>query len=198
MASTVGHQGYDESLLASAPVATKAQLQSGYNPDLLVEKHTPPPSRQGITPAPARDGRDLESQAVPPKAPFYRTKKGIIIIAVAVVVVIAVVVGGAVGGSKKKNKTLASDVQGAGTQSGAPASNSTSASSSSTTAGNSQGVAGPSPSSSSGDASATLSKLFPSGIPSGFSLPITQPITQPTTLPQLGVNQEVGPFAGFS
>ncbi|KAF8963284.1 hypothetical protein BDZ97DRAFT_1758768 [Flammula alnicola] len=99
-------QSYDEQLLASAPVATKAQLQSGYNPDLLVEK-TPPASSSrhdledgrdfGQTPRPEPDGKPL-----PPKAPFYRTKKGIIIIVVALVVVIAAVVGGAVGGSRKK------------------------------------------------------------------------------------------------
>jgi len=187
MASTVGHQTYDENLLASAPAATKAQLQSGYNPDLLVEKHTPPPSRPSLTtPAPVRDGRDLESQSIPPKQPFYRTKKGIIIIVVAIIVIIAVVVGGAVGGSKKKNNNLTTS-NGQGTPS-------SSANNTSSAAGDSQvvGAPGPTPSSASGVASTTISNAVT--LPH-FSLPIATPSAAPQGP---GTNQEAGLFSGFS
>jgi len=103
---------YDESLLASAPAATKKQLQHGYNSDLLAEKPvaaTPPASnsRQNSRldlEAYPQDGRS--TSAIPPlekPTPFYRTKKGIIILIVAFVVIVAAVVGGAVGGTKKKS-----------------------------------------------------------------------------------------------
>ncbi|KAH9476568.1 hypothetical protein JR316_0010480 [Psilocybe cubensis] len=145
MASNGGHQQeYDAALLASAPAATKAQLQSGYNPDLLVEK----PS------TPTQQGSDLEA-ALPPTAnpthttanahrmqqrqPFYRTRKGIVIIVIALVVVIAAAVGGGVGGSKKKHGSDAvvaptgPDDGGNGNGSGAPPQVSSDGSSSSTT-----------------------------------------------------------------
>jgi len=122
MASSVGHLNYDENLASLAPAATKAQLQSGYNPDLLVEKQTPPPSRQDLAPSrgPERE-RELESQSPPPKQPFYRTTKGIIIIAVAIIVIIAAVVGGAVGGSKKHTSAATTSNGQGSPDGGAPA-----------------------------------------------------------------------------
>ncbi|KJA26537.1 hypothetical protein HYPSUDRAFT_75351 [Hypholoma sublateritium FD-334 SS-4] len=102
---------YDQSLLASAPAATRAQMQDGYNPDILNEKPaapTPPASnsRQNLeaygngstTPALAQEGAYVS----PSKTPFYRTKKGIIVILVVLAVIIGAVVGGAVGGTRKK------------------------------------------------------------------------------------------------
>jgi len=101
---------YDESLLASAPKATKSQLQSGYNPDLLVEKTSSTPTSAVDpeianlrSPVVRRDGAGADFPLTEQKVPFYRTKKGIIIIiTVLFIVIIAVVVGGAVGGTRKK------------------------------------------------------------------------------------------------
>jgi len=144
MASTAGHQDYDANLLASAPVATKAQLQDGYDPVLLAEKQTPLPSRRDLEAGvPAGETRD--TAITPTKQPFYRTKKGIIIIFVAVIVIIAVVVGGAVGGSSHKKKTTsASD-----SQSGGPPPSSTSSDTTTNSSGenNTQQVVGGAPSS---------------------------------------------------
>ncbi|KAF8809970.1 hypothetical protein BYT27DRAFT_7187300 [Phlegmacium glaucopus] len=100
---------YDESLLASAPKATKAQLQDGYNPDLLVEKNSSSVPASVIDPEAANHhanavGRE-EGAVLPPtkKLPFHHTQKGIIVIVVLVVIIIAVVVGGAVGGTRAKH-----------------------------------------------------------------------------------------------
>jgi len=140
MASTAGHQDYDANLLASAPVATKAQLRDGYDPVLLAEKQTPPSSQRDLEAGvPATETRD--TAITPTKQPFYRTKKGIIIIFVAVVVIIAAVVGGAVGGSSHKKKTTsASDSQSGGPPPSSTASNSTTSSGSGD--GNTQVVGG--------------------------------------------------------
>jgi hypothetical protein len=100
---------YDENLLASAPQATKAQLQGGYNPDILVEQTSsipaspavdPEVAEQPLIPAPrqSEDALPLTKK----KVPYYATTKGIIIIVILVVVVIGAVVGGAVGGTRKK------------------------------------------------------------------------------------------------
>jgi len=120
MPSNTGHRDYDANLLASAPVATKAQLQSGYNPDLLAEKTTPPPSKpdleaRGSSPVVQTDYE--RPIPIPPKVPFYRTRNGIIAIVVVLAVIIAAAVGGGVAGSRKKTITA--------TQGGAPASAST-------------------------------------------------------------------------
>jgi len=110
MTSNAEHRDYDENLLASAPVATKAQLQSGYNPDLLVEKTTPPPRpRRNLEAGDTSPIEQADHEPMPPKVPFYRTKKGMIIIAVvAIVVIIAAAVGGGVGSKAgRKQSTIA-------------------------------------------------------------------------------------------
>jgi len=114
MPSQSGHPDYDANLLASAPVATKAQLQSGYNPDLLAEKGTPPSSRNDLEArgrSPVERVDDEHPTPIPSKVPYYRTRKGIITIVVVLVVIIAVAVGGGIAGSKKKTggKALAND-----------------------------------------------------------------------------------------
>jgi hypothetical protein len=142
---------YDSTLLASAPAATKTQLQEGYTTDLL-EKPTASPAHSRPDLHDGRDStsgtpnhqRDLERQqafaaAPPTKVPWYRTTKGLIILAVAFVVIIAAAVGGGVGGSKKKHNNSDATVQGAGGGgasqggAGAPAGNSTTAASGSST-----------------------------------------------------------------
>ncbi|CAA7263953.1 unnamed protein product [Cyclocybe aegerita] len=131
MTSSAGHPEYDANLLAQTPAATKAQLQGGYNADLLNEKTTPspsPPSRRTTGDVEAARPTPAAAPPSPPKAPFYRTRKGIITIVVALIVVIAAVVGGAVGGTRNRSSsTLASDQTGAPvptdsftTQDGAP------------------------------------------------------------------------------
>jgi len=115
---------YDESLLAKAPKATKAQLQDGYNPDLLVEKtsSTPPASAAAtVDPELANRVPTPQSSSAPltkKKVPFYATKKGIAIIVVLVIaVIIAAVVGGVVGSRKKvslSSNSGGNGVQGAG------------------------------------------------------------------------------------
>jgi len=115
---------YDENLLASAPAATKAQLQGGYTTDLLAEKATPPSSQRGhgrdVEPGRSSNGSSKPSKPTPPEAPltpaklpFYRTKKGIVILAVvAAVVIIAAAVGGGVGGSRKKSNNTSAQPAG--------------------------------------------------------------------------------------
>ncbi|KAJ3509641.1 hypothetical protein NLJ89_g5111 [Agrocybe chaxingu] len=129
MTSSAGHQEYDANLLAQTPAATKAQLQGGYNADILNEKTTPsPPSRRTTGDVEAARPTPAAAPPPPPKTPFYRTRKGVIIIVVALIVVIAAVVGGAVGGTRNRSSsTLASDQTGAPlptdsftTQDGAP------------------------------------------------------------------------------
>ncbi|KAF9522603.1 hypothetical protein CPB83DRAFT_899482 [Crepidotus variabilis] len=118
MPSSHGHAAYDENLLAAAPVATKAQLQSGYTTDLLDSKA----NTQRVPSSRRTD--DLESghayvdktatssspshTPVAAPIPFYRTKKGRIIIAIGALLVLAAIIGGAVGGTvgNKKSKNL--------------------------------------------------------------------------------------------
>ncbi|KAK0477594.1 hypothetical protein IW261DRAFT_268164 [Armillaria novae-zelandiae] len=142
--------GYDEALLADAPAATRAQLQEGYNPDILRPNRTPPvrndsdpdPESQSGPPT-SKEHLPLSAESSPPlrRIPFWRTRKGIIIIVIAVIVVIGAVVGGAVGGTVGKSSSSSSSssdnsVEGGGAQSGI-----TSASSSSS--GNAQGIEAP-------------------------------------------------------
>ncbi|KAI0830050.1 hypothetical protein BC628DRAFT_1416389 [Trametes gibbosa] len=108
---------YDERLLASAPVATRAEKQARYNIDLLDEhrsaaprsvSHTPPPvpvlaaNHAKAEEGPNAGGYAYRSHSAP--LPWYKTRKWILIMAVGVVVVIAAVVGGAVGGTVGRNK----------------------------------------------------------------------------------------------
>ncbi|KAK0186965.1 hypothetical protein F5146DRAFT_1003949 [Armillaria mellea] len=125
--------GYDEALLAEAPAATRAQLQEGYNPDILRPNRTPPvrndtdpdPESQSGPPT-SKEHLPLSAESSSPlrRIPFWRTRKGIIIIVIAVIVVIGAVVGGAVGGTVGKSNGSSSNtsVEGAGAQSGASSS----------------------------------------------------------------------------
>jgi len=104
MSSHPGH--YDENLLASAPIATKEQLQEGYNPDILnpnrkANSSPPTPLRHPEAGLPSKEYVTL----APARLPFWRTTRGRIIIAIAVIVVIAAVVGGAVGGTHHKGSS---------------------------------------------------------------------------------------------
>jgi len=145
---------YDSTLLASAPAATKSQLQEGYATDLL-EKPVPSPgqSRPDLHDQSNNAQRDIErQQALPPaKVPWYRTKKGIIILAVALIVIIAAAVGGGVGGSKKKKNNTDAASQQAGSAGGGQGASGTSSSAgssvsgSSTTGAPSQGAGGQTP-----------------------------------------------------
>jgi len=111
---------YDENLLASAPKATKAQLQDGYNPDILVEKPTPNNATTAVvdpeaanrvqTPVKRQESGSFINEK---KRPFYTTRTGIIVIAVALLVIIVVaVVGGVVGSRKTHDDSANSGVNG--------------------------------------------------------------------------------------
>jgi len=126
MASSNGHHGYDEVLLASAPAPTKGMVQSGYATDLLVDKPKPSrrtdleanrhkslSSRHGSVPNTGKSTAEYQPVATrftPTKrTPFYRTRRGIIILVIIAIVLLAAIIGGAVGGSlanKKDSKTL--------------------------------------------------------------------------------------------
>lgn len=122
-------QDYDANLLASAPQATKEQLQvcvqvfhdvpranaaplqSGYTTDLLkpkkkqsrrakdVEDGLASPKKQS-RPSATTESSPAPSKMAPP--PFYRRKMGIIVIVIVAIVVLAAIIGGVVGGTKKK------------------------------------------------------------------------------------------------
>ncbi|KAF5329542.1 hypothetical protein D9619_009363 [Psilocybe cf. subviscida] len=199
---------YDSTLLASAPAATKSQLQEGYATDLL-EKPTASPSQSRPdlhNGSSSNIHRDVErQQPLPPtkaKVPWYRTTKGIIILAVAFIVIIAAAVGGGVGGSKKKKNNDDAVSQGAGSAgaggqsgAGAPAGSSTAAAGSSTTEA-SQGAGGgqtPSGTPTPSDPAATPTQggqtpPTPTNLPSIFSLNPTPPITQPVVGPTPAAN----------
>ncbi|RDX45996.1 hypothetical protein OH76DRAFT_1407333 [Lentinus brumalis] len=107
--------GYDERLLANAPVATRAEKQEGYNIDLLDEHKpagirststTPPPvpalspdASRAETGGYANSTRGGYSSVAASTKPWYKTRKWLIIFLIAAIVVIAAVVGGAVGGT---------------------------------------------------------------------------------------------------
>ncbi|KAL1937959.1 hypothetical protein VTO73DRAFT_12709 [Trametes versicolor] len=95
---------YDERLLASAPAATRAEKQEGYNIDLLDDRHAAPTSHTP-PPVPVLSANHTKAEAggyaYPPPArlPWYKTRKWIFIMALGTVVVLAAVIGGAVGGT---------------------------------------------------------------------------------------------------
>ncbi|KAI0702653.1 hypothetical protein C8Q76DRAFT_755275 [Earliella scabrosa] len=109
--------GYDERLLASAPAATRAEKQEGYNIDLLVEDERKPNLRStSATPPPAVPPLAVDhsraeaggypgmgngySSVGPSKAkPWYKTRKWLIIFLIGGIAVVAAAVGGAVGGT---------------------------------------------------------------------------------------------------
>ncbi|KAG6831374.1 hypothetical protein H0H87_005304 [Tephrocybe sp. NHM501043] len=107
MPSASGH--YDQTLLATAPAATKAQLQGGYTTDLLHSNQgnaTPPPFSASQADVERGLVHKESSHVAPTRAlPFWRTRKGMIIIFVAIIVILAAVIGGAVGGTVGKNNT---------------------------------------------------------------------------------------------
>jgi hypothetical protein len=193
---------YDSTLLASAPAATKSQLQEGYTTDLL-EKPTASPAHsrpdlhdgRDSTTATPNHQRDVERQqafAAPAKVPWYRTTKGLIILAVAFVVIIAAAVGGGVGGSKKKKNNNDATVQGTGGGgasqggAGAPAGNSTTAAASTTgtpSQGGGQTPSGtPTPTADPSQTTGSLPITF-APLPSIFSNVPPNPITTPVVPP---------------
>ncbi|KAK7680801.1 hypothetical protein QCA50_016109 [Cerrena zonata] len=110
---------YDERLLASAPVATRAAKQEGYNVDLLDNSREVPKSGSSSPTPPAHASNIDHAEAQYPKEspsavlysshtqrPWYKTRKWIIIFTLLAIVVVAAVIGGAVGGTlsnKHKN-----------------------------------------------------------------------------------------------
>ncbi|KAF9023804.1 hypothetical protein BDZ89DRAFT_1136448 [Hymenopellis radicata] len=135
MPSTNGH--YDQTLLAEAQAPTRAQLQEGYNADILRPNRTPAlndTSSSGPRSTPAsKEHLPIPVTQPPTKQPFWRTRKGMIIIAIAALVIIGAVVGGAVGGTVGKNNnnsstssstapgpTISNATQGQGVESGNP------------------------------------------------------------------------------
>ncbi|KAI0668962.1 hypothetical protein C8Q78DRAFT_1043924 [Trametes maxima] len=116
---------YDERLLASAPAATRAEKQEGYDVDLLDERRaargastTPPPvAVLSANHAKAEAGGYAYSQ--PSAVPWYRTRKWVLILVLGGLVVIGAVVGGAVGGTvghnnKNSNNVATGDTGGGG------------------------------------------------------------------------------------
>ncbi|KIP05703.1 hypothetical protein PHLGIDRAFT_128725 [Phlebiopsis gigantea 11061_1 CR5-6] len=105
---------YDERLLASAPAATRAAKQEGYNVDLLDDgapkagssspetQHAPLASSHGHAEA-GLSKEVLPSYASAP-VPWWRRKKVIIFAVIFAVVAVAAIVGGAVGGTVNHNK----------------------------------------------------------------------------------------------
>ncbi|TFK50578.1 hypothetical protein OE88DRAFT_269911 [Heliocybe sulcata] len=114
--------GYDERLLASAPAATRAEKQEGYNIDLLDEE----PSRAGRAStthdhtggyvqgnrysgaASAPDTPSLEEKPGPlsrGRTPWWRTATGIAVLVILSLIIVGAVVGGAVGGSLGSRKS---------------------------------------------------------------------------------------------
>ncbi|KAJ3573285.1 hypothetical protein NP233_g2538 [Leucocoprinus birnbaumii] len=134
---------YDEKLLSQAPEVTKADLQDGYNADLLREANvkrttstriapTPPPLRSNSDHQFHQHDKDIESAAAPlqpkenviyqePRKPWWRTVKGIAVIAVvAIIIILAAVLGGVLGSRKSKPSTdLLDQPQGNSTSGGA-------------------------------------------------------------------------------
>ncbi|KAF9062342.1 hypothetical protein BDP27DRAFT_294725 [Rhodocollybia butyracea] len=122
---------YDTQLLASAPEATREQLQEGYNPNLLqsgkkkdVDAELDSPNgKEGYPPSTSFAQASSSRRAVP----WFRTTRGIIIIVVVALVIIAAVIGGAVGGTRHKHKnelTVANSTASASSTSSSTSSNS--------------------------------------------------------------------------
>ncbi|KAI0742535.1 hypothetical protein C8Q80DRAFT_1189131 [Daedaleopsis nitida] len=113
---------YDERLLASAPVATRAEKQEGYNIDLLDNDAKPNVRSTSATPPPAVSGLSADrSQAeaggyayapghngyasTAPSTPWYKTRKWLIIFLIGGIAAVAAIVGGAVGGTVGHSKS---------------------------------------------------------------------------------------------
>ncbi|KAH0834126.1 hypothetical protein J3R83DRAFT_11416, partial [Lanmaoa asiatica] len=157
---------YDQNLLDEAPRATRAQLQEGYNVDLLEQPprrmpsvrsplpQTPQPAPLTVplTPGIAETGLGEKlgaptPAASKPRTSFWRSRNGIIAIVLIVLIVIGAVVGGAVGGTVKKSSNNSVSTTGTGSTSSSgssalpitPVSNSSEATA---TSANTQGVGG--------------------------------------------------------
>ncbi|KAJ6542906.1 hypothetical protein B0H19DRAFT_1172395 [Mycena capillaripes] len=105
---------YDRSLLAQAPVATRAQLQEGYDHVLLAPNRRTKRTESDLV---------LNEPSVEPKAhaaqtsntqSFWRRRWKAIVGVLVILVVIAAIVGGAVGATSRKKKSDA-DTVGTGT-----------------------------------------------------------------------------------
>ncbi|KAI0334209.1 hypothetical protein GY45DRAFT_1318674 [Cubamyces sp. BRFM 1775] len=104
--------GYDERLLASAPVATRAEKQEGYDINLFKEQQpigreptvSPPPLPVLSANHSSAEVAGYSPYAQPPALPWYRTRKWLFIFFFAAIVIIAAVIGGAVGGTVGHNK----------------------------------------------------------------------------------------------
>lgn len=105
---------YDQALLDEAPKASRAQLQQGYDADLLEQpprrtpsvhhphSQTPVPLTPGV--AETRPQEKITSLShIPAKPSFWRSRNGIITLFVIAIVVVGAVVGGAVGGTVNKH-----------------------------------------------------------------------------------------------
>ncbi|EPQ55618.1 hypothetical protein GLOTRDRAFT_121161 [Gloeophyllum trabeum ATCC 11539] len=118
MTQTDPASGYDRGLLASAPVATRAAKQGGYDVDLLdKDPYTGRPSasssRHTLPRSPVQAEQGLPPQEDPLYAfaspnnarrkSFWRTRNGIITISVAVgIFILGAVLGGAIGGTARR------------------------------------------------------------------------------------------------
>ncbi|KAI0656190.1 hypothetical protein C8Q70DRAFT_1056756 [Cubamyces menziesii] len=105
--------GYDERLLASAPVATRAEKQAreGYDINLFKEQAngreptvSPPPLPVLSANHSSAEVAGYSPYAQPPALPWYRTRKWMFIFFLGAIVVIAAIIGGAVGGTVGHNK----------------------------------------------------------------------------------------------
>jgi len=104
-------KAYDPSLLASAPKATSAMKQGGYDPQLLQDpvstRSADNLSGKEYPPYPSSAAHDRaaglpsSNPNTPQRKPaFWRTRNGIILLVLLGIVVLAAIIGGAVGGSK--------------------------------------------------------------------------------------------------
>jgi len=106
---------YDERLLDSAPKATRAEKQEGYNVNLLASDNSESPMNPRPTTA-THDGHGSLETGVPPNkegyisslppTPWYSRKRWRIALLIGAIIVIGAIVGGAVGGTVgSKNRT---------------------------------------------------------------------------------------------
>lgn len=112
---------YDEKLLSQAPEVSKADIQDGYNTDLLREPTVKRASTTRAVPLRSNSGslqgqyQDLESSkatlqpeenVVKLRKPWWRTVKGIAIMAgIAIIVIIVIVIPAAVVTSRNKSSS---------------------------------------------------------------------------------------------
>ncbi|KAJ7278881.1 hypothetical protein C8J57DRAFT_149762 [Mycena rebaudengoi] len=99
MSSTNGGH-YDRNLLAHAPVATRAQLQEGYD-TVLLEPNRAKRSQSDV----ALTVISKEQAQSTPTRSFWQSRKRHLIGALIALVILAAILGGAVGSTAKKKKT---------------------------------------------------------------------------------------------